>query len=318
MTLSEFDIISQFFKKKYKQKKSIIAGIGDDAAIVEVPSDKFMAVSTDTLVSGVHFPMITKPFDIAYKSLAVNISDMAAMGAEPLYVTLAITLEHNDAKWLEDFSNGFFSLANEYSIDLIGGDVSRGPLSITVQIFGVVPKGQEIMRSGAKPGDAIYVTGKLGMAAYGLHMLNKGNCNIDKLCLQRLNRPEPRLDIGMALRNKATACIDISDGLKADLSHLLDASMAGAEIEIEQIPFYSKLHDISSDLRLSLGMLSGDDYELCFTLNNKFEIDVKKIEKEFDCEITRIGTVKETPGINWNNKYNLSDEFINSPGYLHF
>lgn len=318
MTLSEFDIISQFFKKKYKHNTSIIAGIGDDAAIIDMPSDKFMAVSTDTLVSGVHFPKKTKPYDIAYKSLAVNISDMAAMGAEPLYVTLAITLEHNDAKWLGDFANGFFSLANKHSIDLIGGDVSRGPLSITVQIFGVVPKGQQIMRSGARAGDAIYVTGKLGMAAYALHMLNEGNGNIDKSSLQRLNKPEPRLDIGMALRNKATACIDISDGLKADLSHLLNASMAGAEVEIEQIPFYSKLHDVDSDLRLSLGMLSGDDYELCFTINNKYEIDVKKIEKEFDCEITRIGTVKEMPGISWNTKNNLSGEFANSSGYLHF
>ena len=217
---------------------------------------------------------------------------MAAMGAEPLYVTLAITLEHNDDKWLEDFANGFFSIANKYSIELIGGDVSRGPLSITVQIFGVVPKGQQIMRSGAMPGDTIYVTGKLGMAAYGLHMLNEGNDNIDKLCLQRLNRPEPRLDIGISLRNKATACIDISDGLKSDLSHLLSASMAGAEIEIEQIPFYNKLNDVDSDLRLSLGMLSGDDYELCFTLNNKFSVEIDNIRKEFNCEITRIWDYK--------------------------
>jgi len=318
MTLSEFDIITQFFKKNHQQNNSIIAGIGDDAAIVEMPSDKFMAISTDTLISGVHFPKLTKPFDIAYKSLAVNISDMAAMGAEPLYVTLAITLEHNDAEWLQDFANGFFSLASDYSIDLIGGDVSRGPLSITVQIFGVVPKGQELMRSGAKPGDSIYVTGNLGMAAYGLYMLNEAYENIDKLCLQRLNRPEPRLDIGLALRNKATACIDISDGLKADLSHLISASTAGAEIEIEKIPFYEKLNEAGNDLRLSLGMLSGDDYELCFTINNQFAIDIENIGKQYNCEITRIGTVKETPGIVWKTKDRLSDEFVKSSGYVHF
>ena len=317
MSLSEFDIIKQYFKNNRQNHPSVIAGIGDDAAIVKIPEGYQLAISADTLVSGIHFPVSTNPYDIGYKALAVNISDMAAMGAKPLYVTLSITLESNDPEWISSFSKGFFALADKYSINLIGGDITRGALSISVQIMGILPDGQAMMRSGARPGDSIFVTGELGMAAYALFSTNKACNETDQSCLNRLNRPQPRLEVGMAVRNISTACIDISDGLNADLFHLLSASSVGAEVKFNSVPICNVLNKLSPELLIKLGINSGDDYELCFTVSEQHEAELINISKKLPVKLTKIGKVTESEGLTWLGNDGKTIE-IPDKGYRHF
>ncbi|NNE37054.1 MAG: thiamine-phosphate kinase [Gammaproteobacteria bacterium] len=317
MPLSEFEIINHYFNKDRSINSSVITGIGDDAAIVKIPEGNQLAISTDTLVSGIHFPISTEPYDIGYKALAVNISDMAAMGAQPLYATMSITLESSDPDWLHAFSQGFFNIADKYSIDLIGGDVSRGPLSISVQIMGVIPDGEASLRSGARPGDMIYVSGELGMGAFALFSLGQVHEGIDKECLNKLNRPEPRLETGIALRNLSSACIDISDGLNADLSHILSASSVGAEVEIHKVPMFRKLNDLHPRLAINLGLNTGDDYELCFTIQEKYEEELNVISKKLPVKLTKIGKVTDSGYLNWLDE---NGKAIDMPvrGHRHF
>ncbi len=317
MSLSEFDIIKRYFTKPHHKNPSVITGIGDDAAILKVPDGFQLVISADTLVSGTHFTESADPYDIGYKALAVNISDMAAMGARPLYVTMSITLEKNDADWLDAMSRGFFYIADKYSLDLIGGDVTRGPVSICVQIMGLVPDGQALMRSGAKAGDDIYVTGTLGMAAFALYAKNLGYDVIDEACLNRLNRPEPRLDIGMALRNLSTACIDISDGLQADLSHILSASKVGAIIDIFKIPMYEELGEMTTEQAINLAINVGDDYELCFTSPECHKDDLRLMAENTPVKLTKIGKVISNQDLIWQDR---DGEFIEIArnGYKHF
>ncbi len=276
--MNEFEIIDHYFKRPYIGKDSnVVLGIGDDAAILHVPDNSELLISTDTLIAGVHFPKNSQPEDIAYKSLAVNLSDMAAMGAEPKWVTLSLTVPENNEAWFGAFAESFNQLAAEYSLVLIGGDLTKGPLSITVQIQGLTPKtpmktGSALRRQGAQPGDLIYVTGKLGGAAYALQsILNDSNKykKPDEEDLNRLNRPIPRVTTGIALRGLATSCIDISDGLVADLGHILKASQVGAEIELNKLPLANSLLHIENQMAIELALTGGDDYELCFTLPEK-------------------------------------------------
>lgn len=264
--MHEFDLIEKYFMRPHAQNKNLILGIGDDCALLDIPAGYELAVTTDTLVAGVHFPLNTSPFDIGYKALAVNLSDLAAMGAQPAYVTLALTLPEIKEEWLSELMRGFFSLADEFNIALIGGDTTRGPLSITVQAFGLVPKGRAIRRSGAKAGDLIMVTGPLGLAAWGLAQLKKGQA-VDPQALAKLNRPYPRVHESLALRDHIHAMIDISDGLAADLGHILKASGCGARIELEKLPLsISMTEQLSQEESWQYALSGGDDYELCFTL----------------------------------------------------
>ncbi len=294
MSLSEFSLIQKYFKQGTAQRKDVCLGVGDDAAILSPPSDYQLVMSLDTLVSGVHFPEDTSPYDIAYKALAVNLSDMAAMGAEPAWMMLGLTLPDVSEQWLQEFSDGLTTLANEHGVNLIGGDTTRGPLTVTVQINGFVPDGQALRRSGAKAGEKIYVTGQLGDAGLGLGLaLNRCPLDISPLeqeyLLRRLNRPTPRVAVGMTLRCFASSAIDISDGLIADLGHILEQSGVGAVVDVAQLPVVEEVKQL--DEWWAFPLTSGDDYELCFTVPNEHCVEVEKRLAELACHCVCIGEI---------------------------
>jgi len=302
MSSNEFDLIERYFKGLTEQPDNVSCGIGDDAAIISIPAGDELAISTDTLVENIHFPENTSAFDIGYKSLAVNLSDMAAMAAAPRWATLSLTLPNYAHDWLSEFSRGFSELAGRYEVALIGGDMTRGPLSITVQIMGTVAPGQALTRAGARAGDDIYVTGTLGCAALALSVL-QGKQRVHDIedCLLRLNRPEPRVAAGQVLSGFASAAIDISDGLAGDLSHLLNASDLAAVVELGAVPVCEKLSGIESvDDYWRLALASGDDYELCFTAPQASAgILEARLDKRL-CPVKKIGrVVARAPGIRW-------------------
>lgn len=308
--MNEFQIIQDFFNQQKMHRDDVTLGIGDDAAIVSIPADHQLVITTDTLVENVHFLANTAPFDIGYKSLAVNLSDLAAMGATPTWITLALTLPQKDPHWLSEFSRGLMTLAAQYNIELIGGDLTRGPLTITIQAHGVVPNHQALRRDQAKPGDLIYITHTLGNAALALELMQQ-NKIIPESLSTCLNRPEPRITIGKKLLTIAHAAIDISDGLAADLSHILAQSQVGAEINIEQLPISKQLLEITSpEHALTLALTGGDDYELCFT------IPPDKIQMlDFDC--TCIGHITAKKGLHL--RYANGNLYAGTlRGYQHF
>ena len=266
--MNEFEIIARYFKRAYPQSRGDLRlGIGDDAAIIRPAADAELLVSMDTLVAGAHFFANAPAADIARKALAVNLSDMAAMGARPRWLSLSLTLPGYDADWLSRFAAAFNDLAGRYSLILIGGDLSRGPLSVTVQIHGEAPRGRALRRAGAQTGDHIYVTGELGAAAWALQCLREGRPEAAAEAEHaRLHRPEARVKTGLALRDVARSCIDISDGLLADLGHILAASGLGAELMLPAIPLSQSLKTQPRATALELALSGGDDYELCFTL----------------------------------------------------
>lgn len=291
--MDEFQIIEAFFKQEYPASKNGLAlGIGDDAAIINIPDDSELLISMDTVVADVHFFADTAPEDIAFKSLAVNLSDMAAMGASPRWIMLSLTMPEKDLDWVKRFASSFNELAKEYSLLLIGGDLCKGPLSITVQIQGICPKGKSLRRTGVNVGDAIYVSGKLGAAAYALNYLKDNNAfaRPTDAELQRLHRPDARVKTGLAIRDIATSCIDLSDGLLNDLGHILKASKLGAEIQLADIPYSDSLNKLDNDLAIELALTGGDDYELCFTLpNGILDSDLEALMEI--CPVRRIGTI---------------------------
>ncbi|RUL14263.1 thiamine-phosphate kinase [Proteus mirabilis] len=271
MPCGEFSLIKQYFTSQPVKRKDVSTGIGDDCAILTVPEKQQVAISTDTLVSGIHFLPTISPEDLAYKALAVNISDLAAVGADPAWASLALTLPKVDNDWLEAFSRSLFALAEYYSIQLIGGDTTKGPLSLTITIQGLVPQGMALLRSGAKIGDWIYVTGFLGDSAAGLAVLqNKlqpSQPESRDYFITRHLRPQPRLLQGQALRSLASAAIDISDGLISDLNHILTASGCGARINLDALPYSTAMKSQVSKEQAEIWALSGgEDYELCFTV----------------------------------------------------
>jgi thiamine-monophosphate kinase len=262
--MTEFELIEKFFQQTPK-RSDVVLGIGDDCAIVEIPELQQLAVTMDTLVSGVHFFENAAAFDVGYKSLAVNLSDLAAMGARPAWVTLALTLPEANEIWLKEFCRGFFELVKRFNLQLIGGDLTRGPLSITVQAQGFLPVGKALTRGGAKVGDLIFVSGTLGDAAFALKCLRE-KIPVDESALAHLHRPEPRIELGEEILTLAHAAIDISDGLAADLKHILEKSSVGAVIDVEKLPLSDALHAaVSEDEAFALALNGGDDYELCFT-----------------------------------------------------
>lgn len=259
----EFSLIERIRRRALKTD-AVLLGIGDDAALLRGTGDQAVVVCTDTLVAGVHFPPETAPADIGWKALAVNLSDLAAMGARPTACTLALTLPEADAAWIEAFLDGFCALAGAHGVALIGGDTTRGPLCITVTALGTVAAQQALRRDGAQHGDVICVTGTLGDAAAAVRHWQAGEPT-DAALRQRLDRPEPRVAAGQALRGVAKACIDISDGLLADLGHVLAASGVGAELTLPALPSSSALRErVHERERWPLQLAGGDDYELCF------------------------------------------------------
>lgn len=293
----EFDLIERIRDRCAHQRGDVVLGIGDDAALVDVPDGQRLVACTDALVAGVHFPADTAPEDIGWKSLAVNLSDLAAMGAEPAWALLALTLPDADARFVERFSDGFAVLASRHAVALVGGDTTQGPLSIAVTALGVIPAGDAVTRGGARTGDTVFVTGTLGDAAGALKLLLDGRSSPVAL-LARLRRPEPRVAAGIALRGVASACIDVSDGLLADLAHICHASGVGAELDVEALPLSSELvTNFHARACRQFALSGGDDYELCFTVRPECEGRVAMALAAIGCDATRIGRIVAGSGV---------------------
>lgn len=281
MACGEFELIARYFNRVTSSRRDVEKGIGDDCALLNVAEKQTLAISTDTLVEGIHFLRDIHPADLGYKALAVNLSDLAAMGADPAWLTLAITLPEVDENWLKAFSDSLFELLDYYDMQLIGGDTTRGPRSLTLGIHGLVPVGRALKRSGARPGDWIYVTGTLGDSAAGLALLQHHIRIADpaacEALIKRHLRPMPRVLQGQALRDLASSAIDISDGLMSDLGHILKASDCGARINLDALPLSPVLVDnIEMQQALRWALTGGEDYELCFTVPeiNRGALDV--------------------------------------------
>ena len=290
MTAGEFDLIARI-RARCATRPDVVLGIGDDAALLAPPPGMQLAVAMDTLNAGVHFPHETLPADIGWKALAVNLSDLAAMGAEPAWAMLALTLPSADARWVEGFADGFAELARKHRVALVGGDTTQGPMSITVTIHGFVPPGAALTRAGARVGDGVYVTGTLGDAAAVLSKTqSKSAC--DPQLLERLHRPTPRISQGSILRGRATSCIDVSDGLVADLGHICAASGVGAEIDADTLPASPALiAAFAAADRRAFQLASGDDYELCFTAPDAIATGLLRDLADSGCAAMRIGRI---------------------------
>ena len=294
---SEFDLIQRYFKRPVT---GVLLGIGDDAAIIAPKAGKELAISTDCLVAGQHFFENTDPYKLGYKALAVNLSDMAAMGATPRWVTLSLTLPRSlidhHASWLDEFSRGFHELAAMHQVALIGGDTTAGPLNICVHIIGEVNQGQWLRRSGAKPGDDIWVSGRLGDAALALkHQLGELVLTDEEAahCLSALDMPSVQVALGQRLVELAHSAIDISDGLMADLGHILSSSAQSATVELASVPGSEIMKRyLPSPLAVECLMAGGDDYELCFTAPKENQSAIRQLGQELRVPLTIVGEIK--------------------------
>lgn len=316
--MNEFSLIDQFFKSIPRHRNDVVLGIGDDAACVRVPEGFDLLVSTDTLVSGVHFLPEWDAYDIACKSMMVNISDMAAMAAQPAWITLALTLPELNSSWLERFSKGLNDSLGQYHIDLIGGDTTRGPLSITITIMGLAPHGKSVKRSGAKPGDIIMLSGQIGAAALAVNTLNDQKIRpADKeVLMNKLLHPEPRVDLIDLIRPYASAAIDISDGLSADLNHICTSSGVGASIDKNALPLHPLLNHYLSEQAIDLALTGGDDYELCFTVTaSQIDLLMSDLSKK-NLLCYPIGIIEEKKGLRMVTADKIED--LNPRGYSHF
>jgi len=305
--MDEFDLIRRFFDRDGAMP-GVAVGVGDDGAVLTPNPEQQQIQVVDTLVEGVHFPPNSTPADIAYRAVAVNLSDIAAMGADPRWMTLALTLSDSSEQWVASFSSGLFEAADKYKLALVGGDTTSGPIvTVTVTITGEVESGAALLRSGAKAGDGIFVTGTLGDAAAGLDLLQHGEP--DEFLVQRFLRPTPRITTGRALVGKAHSAIDISDGLAGDLKKLLTASGVGGEIDIDKLPLSGSLRErFTPDEQQQLALCGGDDYELCFTAPREAVKDIPGI--------TEIGSVQDSTGLICRRNGDIVE--VDDSGYRHF
>lgn len=325
----EFSLIRDFLANIGPKRSDVSVDIGDDCSILRVPTGVEVAVSVDTLVAGVHFFSDCDPASLGHKALAVSLSDLAAVGAQPAWATLALTLPKPDARWLQGFAEGMNLLAMEHGLRVIGGDLTRGPLSISVQVIGLVETGQGILRSGARLGDILCVSGELGDAGLALRSLQRAAscqsavCHLEPQTRDRLERPTPRVALGIGLRGIASSAIDISDGFLADLGHLLSASDCGAEISLARLPLSPAVRAaVNQDKDWHLPLTSGDDYELCFTVPQNRLGAALALADQVACRITAIGSMTESAGvcvISDAAEFGLvTAELMNSPGFNHF
>ena len=294
-SLGEFDLIQRFFKRDLAPNPLVNLGIGDDCALLEnLPSSSNWAISTDMLVEGRHFLPHADPYLLGHKCLAVNLSDLAAMGAKPIGFTLSLALPHAKADWLEPFSKGLLALADEHHCILFGGDTTAGPLTINITIFGEVPKDQALKRSNAQVGDDIWVSNMVGDARLALGALRK-EWSLDTaelgLVTPRMHAPTPRIALGQHLLGHAHAAIDISDGLLGDLSHILKQSQVSAVIHVDDVPASETLNNKSVELRRLCTLKGGDDYELCFTAPNSEASYLADVAKKLNLPLTKIGQI---------------------------
>lgn len=317
--IDEFSLISNYFKELTVQQ-DIAVGIGDDAAIINTKADKQIAVATDTLVASIHFPDDATAMQIATRALCVNLSDIAAMGATPKWFTLALTLPKQlaCADWLQGFSQGLAKLADRYNVSLIGGDTTAGPLSISITVLGETPIGQGLCRNGAKPDDIIYVSGTLGDGAAALYHIQHQDLAQNDRLIARFYQPQPQIELGLGLVNYASACIDISDGLVADLSHLCKASCVSASIKSQLLPIHSDIKQAYPEQSRQWALTGGDDYQLCFTVPSVNQADFERWARSRSFDVTAIGKMA---AIDHNQNYLKIDNqalSITVGGYAHF
>ena len=318
--LSEQALIERFFAARDPARDDVVLGIGDDAAILRVPPGVELIATVDAIVEGVHFLAGADAADVGWRALAVNLSDLAAMGAEPAWALLALVMPAADERWLTRFTHGFFELAKKHGVALVGGDTNRGPLCVSVQLHGFAPAGAALRRSGARPGDQLYVTGTLGDAAAGLAILRdakQGESVGDEELQRRFLRPEPRVREGFVLRGLASAAIDVSDGLGVDAGRIARASGVGLEIELERVPASAELraaHGEKEAHALALG--GGDDYELLFTVSPEHAVELARTSTTWTCGCTRIGRVVAEPGVHV--RLHGLEQPVTNPGFRHF
>ena len=314
--MREFALIDRLAQRLAARRPDTELGIGDDAALIIPTAGEELAITTDTLIAGRHFPDDTPAFDIGYKAVAVNLSDLAAMGAEPAWLTLALAVPELDETWCDAFIDGALAAIAPADVDIVGGDTTRGALSITITALGRLPAGAALRRAQARAGDAIAVTGTLGDAAYGLACwADRAQANDDqRFCIARLARPQWRS--GAALRELAHAAIDISDGLGADLGHMLTSSGVGATIDLDALPASTALtRETDAARRRELQWGGGDDYELCIALD---EAQVERARRALDCPLTVIGRIDEQPGLRVVDSNGRAQRLPGAPGWDHF
>jgi thiamine-monophosphate kinase len=295
--IGEFDLIQRWFQRPARRA---VLGVGDDCALLQPAPGMQLAVSTDMLVEGRHFLSTVAPDRLGHKALAVNLSDLAACGASPLAFTLALSMPRVDEAFLDGFARGLFALADEHEIEVVGGDTTAGPLNICIAVFGEVPAGQALLRSGARVGDELWVSGSLGDARLALEVF-RGTVTLDGAAFDavraRMELPAPRVALGIALRGLATSAIDISDGLLGDLRHVLRRSGVGATLDADALPISDVLAEQPLELRRECALAGGDDYELLFTAPAARESAVQAAAASAGCAATRIGRIEATPGV---------------------
>jgi thiamine-monophosphate kinase len=321
--LGEFELIRRFFIRNDAPRhgSGVILGIGDDAALLDVPKGADLVAAVDTIVEGRHFPLGSDPRSIGHRALAVNLSDLAAMGATPKWATLALTMPSADAEWLEKFAAGLLDLADVHGVALVGGDTTRGPLTVSVQILGHVPRGTALRRSGAKSGDLLVVSGTLGDAAAGLEYLQRPPPNVERRqvdeLIRRFNFPAARVQLGLAARGIANAAMDLSDGLVGDLPKLAMANGLRAYVNVERLPLSAALQAAATaEQAVDWALAGGDDYELLFAVPSKRLADLNSAATQLNLTLTPIGEMRSGAGVTWS--LNGKDFLPKVLGYDHF
>lgn len=318
--IHEFDLINRYFKPQLVLRNDVALGIGDDCALLSPPHGQLLAITTDTLVENIHFFPHACAKSLGHKVVAVSLSDLAACGAEPAWATLSLTLPSIDVQWLDKFSATFLRVLQQYRVQLVGGNTTRGPLSITTQLIGFVPQTLALRRDNAQPGDDIYVTGTLGDAGIALSCLK----HIHPLSAQalaqiqhRLDYPIPRVKAGLVIRDKIHAAIDISDGLAADLGHILAQSQVGATVYLAELPLSSILQQLPKTTAWQAALTAGEDYELCFTAAPTQRTAIEAALTNIGCPCQRVGTIELAPGLRV--RYPDGQPFpLQQRGFTHF
>lgn len=314
--MGEFELIQRYFSPlaAHHNSDALVLGLGDDCAIQRVPAGLDLVFSVDTMVEGIHFPKDYSPEALGWRALAAAVSDLAAMGAKPVCFTLALTLPGIDESWLAGFAQGLAMASRSFDLALAGGDTTRGPLTLSLQVHGTVPQGSALKRSGAQAGDLICVSGTLGDAGAALDYLAEPQPTADMaFVLGRYHQPQPRLELGQSLVGIASSCIDISDGLKADLGHILDASGTGASIDPSKLPLSSALRSLKASQAVSYALGAGDDYELCVTIP---PANWRGSSESVQRQLTMIGTVERAQGMRLVDDSAIAD--ISTAGFDHF
>ena len=317
----EFNLINRYFSNRQPQRKDVFLALGDDCALVKPPENVRIAISTDTLVAGTHFLIDANPAWVAHKALASNISDLAAMGATPAWVSFALTMPNPDEAWLKPFCDAFFELANYYNIQLIGGDTTKGPLSLTLTVQGFVPQEQALLRSGAKVGDWVYVTGDLGDSKAGLDVIINNTLRAKPFALELEKRhylSTPRILAGQALLNLASAAIDISDGLVSDIKHILERSQVGVSLDVAALPLSQELLQFVGNLEIAqqYALTSGEEYELCFTVPEQNKGSIESALAHCGCKVSCIGQIRPQGTFELHHQGKVLNWQLN--GYDHF